>query len=50
MKQEYRVALATRVPVSLMELLDKTAADTGKSKTSIVEEALKAYLTKKGGK
>lgn len=49
MQKEYRVALATRIPVSLMEALDKHAADTGRSKASIVEEALKAYM-KKGGK
>jgi predicted DNA-binding protein len=44
---EYRVALATRIPVSLMEALDKAAADSGKTKAEIIAEALRKHL--KGG-
>jgi len=46
MKKEYRVALATRIPVSLMAALDKAAADSGRSKAEIIVEALTKHLEK----
>ncbi len=48
MKKEYSVALATRIPVSLMAALDKAAADSGRSKAEIIVEALTKHL--KGAK
>jgi len=48
MQKEYRVALATRIPVSLMAALDKAAADSGRTKAEIIVEALTKHL--KGAK
>lgn len=44
-----QVTLNTRLSPEIALALDKRAAETGQSKASIVEAALKAYLAKKAG-